>query len=122
MRSKFTPRCLVQTFLRPLRENLYVMLFAVLFTDKPDHAHLRAEQLNAHIQWVDANKQTVLVAGSLRHEPGEVPKGGLWVVEASSKGSVLELVKTDPFFTCGLRQSVEVFHWSKALQNHSALV
>lgn len=24
-------------------------------------------------------------------------------------------MKTDPFYTCGLRESVEVFHWSKAL-------
>jgi len=98
------------------------MLFAVLFTDKPDHGHLRAEHLNAHVRWVDENKQAVLVAGSLRRELGEVPKGGLWVVEASSKESVFELMQTDPFFTCGLRQSFEVFHWSKALQNHAALV
>ncbi len=98
------------------------MLFAVLFTDKPDHGALRTEHLQSHIEWVDQHKDKVLVAGSLRHEPNDIPKGGLWVVEAESKQAVLELLKTDPFYIRGLRQSVEVLHWSKALQHHKALV
>ncbi|HVE53811.1 MAG TPA: YciI family protein [Ramlibacter sp.] len=92
------------------------MLFAVLFTDKPGHGALRAEHLQAHIAWVEAHQDTVLVAGSLRVEPGEVPKGGLWIVEAPGKADVLELMKSDPFHACGLRQQVEVLHWSKALE------
>lgn len=64
----------------------------------------------------------MLVAGSLRHEPTAVPKGGLWVVEAGSKEAVFELMKTDPFYTCGLRQTIEVLHWNKALPGHKALV
>ena len=91
------------------------MLFAVMFTDRPDQSGLRAELLQAHIDWVAAHAETVRVAGSLRVEPGEVPKGGLWIVEADSKEAVHRLMQTDPFWTCGLRQSVEVLHWSKAL-------
>lgn len=92
------------------------MLFAVIFTDKPGHAQLRAQHLQAHVDWVAENQATVLVAGSLRVEPGEVPKGGLWVVDAPSKAAVLDLMKSDPFYTCGLRQSIEIFYWSKALE------
>src|SRR5690349_3857885 len=91
------------------------MLFAVLFTDKPGHGALRAEQLDAHVQWVAQHQDTVLVAGALRAEPGDVPRGGLWIVEAPSKDAVLALMQTDPFWTCGLRQGVEVLHWRKAL-------
>ena len=98
------------------------MLFAVLFTDKPNRGDLRAEHLQAHIQWVDQNKNEVLVAGSLRSEPGVTPQGGLWIVEAESKESVLRMMATDPFYICGLRQSWEVLHWSKALEYHQALV
>ncbi len=98
------------------------MLFAVLFIDKPDHGALRAEHLAAHIDWVARHKDVVLVAGSLREEPQDVPRGGLWVVEAPSKEAVFELMKTDPFWTCGLRAGVEVLHWSKALEHHRALV
>jgi len=91
------------------------MLFAVLFTDRPCQGALRAEHLQAHIDWVAQHADAVRVAGSLRAEPGDVPKGGLWIVEAESKESVHQLMQTDPFWTCGLRQSVEVLHWSKAL-------
>ena len=97
------------------------MLFAVLFTDKPAHGALRAEQLDAHVQWVAQHQDTVLFAGSLRVEPGDVPRGGLWIVEAPSKEAVLALMQTDPFWTCGLRQGVEVLHWRKAL-NKQVLV
>ncbi|GAB3658823.1 YciI family protein [Ramlibacter alkalitolerans] len=91
------------------------MLFAVLFTDKPGRGHLRTANLDAHIRWVEGHGDMVLVAGSLRVEPGMVPKGGLWIVEAPSKEAVMELMETDPFYTCGLREQVEVLHWSKAL-------
>ena len=98
------------------------MLFAVLFTDKPGQGSLRAENLRAHVAWIDLNKSTVLVAGSLREEPQDVPRGGLWVVEAESKAAVLKMMESDPFYSCGLREKIEVFHWSKALPNHKALV
>ncbi|WP_397409033.1 YciI family protein [Polaromonas sp.] len=93
------------------------MLFAVLFTDKPGHGNLRAENLDAHIRWVAERRESVLVAGSLRVDPGAVPKGGLWIVEVPSKAAVLDLMKSDPFYICGLRQDIEVLHWSKALED-----
>jgi uncharacterized protein YciI len=98
------------------------MLFAVLLTDKPGQGALRVAQLAAHIAWVNAHKEQVLVAGSLRENPADVPKGGLWAVQAPDKAAVHALMQTDPFFTCGLRQSVEVLHWNKALENHHALI
>lgn len=98
------------------------MLFVVLLTDKPNHGAMRAEQLPNHLGWLAAHKDSVLVAGALRHEPDEVPKGGLWVVQAESKEAVHVLAKTDPFFTCGLRERVDVFHWTKAAQDFNALL
>ena len=91
------------------------MLFPVIFTDRPGQGALRSEYLQAHIDWVAAHQAQVRVAGSLREEPGQVPKGGLWIVQAPSKEAVHQLMQTDPFWTCGLRERVEVLHWSKAL-------
>lgn len=91
------------------------MLFVVWFTDRPDQSALRATHLQAHIAWLAAHQGQVRVAGSLREQLGQVPKGGLWIVESESKASVHQLMQTDPFWTCGLRQSVEVLHWSQAL-------
>jgi uncharacterized protein YciI len=88
------------------------MLFAVIFTDKPDHGALRAAHLQAHVDWVAAHQGVVLVAGSLRTEPGAVPKGGLWIVDAAAPAAVRTLIESDPFYTCGLRQGIEVLHWT----------
>jgi uncharacterized protein YciI len=98
------------------------MLFAVIFTDKPGFGELRAANLQAHIEWLEKHKAVIPVGGSLRTAPGETPKGGLWIAEAASKNEIEELLKTDPFFVAGLRQSYEVLHWSKANAERKVLV
>ena len=90
------------------------MLFAVIFKDNPDQANLREQNLEAHVLWLNEHRDKILVAGSLREKPGKTPIGGLWVVEEASKKAVTQLLSSDPFFTRGLRQSVQVLHWNKA--------
>jgi uncharacterized protein YciI len=90
------------------------VLFAVIFTDKPEQGELRAKFLSDHIEWLEVNKDVIPVGGSLRVEQGLVPKGGLWIAQAESKAQLDELLKTDPFYTNGLRQSYEILYWSKA--------
>ena len=67
------------------------MLFAVLLTDKPDHGHLRAANLQAHIDWLERNRDVIPVGGSLRHEPSQTPKGGLWIGQADSKATLIKV-------------------------------
>jgi uncharacterized protein YciI len=98
------------------------MLFAVISTDKPGCGDIRAAQLSAHIAWLEAHKDIIPVGGSLRAEPGEVPKGGLWLAEAESKAQIEALLQTDPFFSAGLRQSYEILHWSKANDARKVLI
>lgn len=98
------------------------MLFAVLFHDKADQGELRSAHLQAHIEWVARHPDVILVAGSLRGKPEDVPRGGLWVVEAPSKADVLALIELDPFSVCGLRNLVEALHWSKAIPDRKTLV
>ena len=90
------------------------MLFAVIFHDHPGQGDFRAAHAQAHIDWLAAHADTVRVAGSLRETPDQVPKGGLWIVEAPDSASVQKLLETDPFWTCGLREGVEVLIWRKA--------
>lgn len=98
------------------------MLFVVRFTDKPDSEMIRKQHLAAHIRWLDQRRQTVLVAGSLREDPEANPIGAFWVVEAASKKAVEELYQSDPFWTGGLRERVEILHWSKAFPDEQAKV
>jgi uncharacterized protein YciI len=90
------------------------MLFVARFTDKPDIAEKRAELLEAHFDWLAANDDKVLLAGSLRTDVGGDSLGGLWIIEAESKAGAEQVYQTDPFFANGLRESVEVFHYVKA--------
>ena len=50
------------------------------------------------------------------------PTGAFWVVEAESKVDVEKLFLADPFWTNGLRESVEILHWSKAFPDEQALI
>ena len=98
------------------------MLFAIIFTDKLGHGEIRAANLQAHIDWLELHKEVVPVAGSLRHEIGETPIGGLWIADAETRAQLEDLITTDPFFIAGLRESYEILHWSKANAHRKALV
>lgn len=98
------------------------MLFAVIFTDKPNHGHVRAAQLQAHIEWLEQHRDVIPVGGSLRHEPGDTPRGGLWIAQAESKAQLEALIQTDPFYLAGLRQHYDILHWSKANEARQALI
>lgn len=97
-------------------------LFVALFTDKKDHGHVRAATLQAHIDWLEANRAVIPVGGSLREEPDQVPRGGMWIARAESKEALEALIRTDPFFLAGLRESHEVLYWSKANGNRQELI
>ena len=90
------------------------MLYVVRFTDRPDRLATRKEFLAAHIAWLDQHKDMILVAGSLRPEPGQDPVGGLWIVDAPDRQAIETLLLTDPFWVQGLRNTCEILYWSKA--------
>ena len=98
------------------------MLFVIRFTDKPKSQEIREQNLKAHIAWLDERRDSILVAGSLREQPGSNPIGAFWVVEVDDKVEASEIFKSDPFWTSGMRESVEVLHWSKAFPNEQTLV
>ena len=98
------------------------MLFAVIFMDQPGKGDVRAQHLREHIQWLETNKNVIPIGGSLRQELGQAPKGGLWIADAQSKSQLEDLLKTDPFYIAGLRQSYEILHWSKANEDRKVLL
>lgn len=90
------------------------MLFTIRFTDNPERLSIREQYLPAHLEWLDSNCTTVLVAGSLRQAEDGVSVGALWIVEALNKDAAERVFETDPFWVQGLRQGYEILHWSKA--------
>lgn len=90
------------------------MLFVVRFNDKPGSQLIRDQYLDAHLTWLAEREQQILVAGSLREKTDSNPIAGLWIVEAKSRVEVENLYQSDPFWVNGLREGVEILHWSKA--------
>lgn len=93
------------------------MLFIARFTDKPNVGEVREKLFPAHLEWLDKNKDKVLVAGSLRPDVDGGSLGGLWIIQADSKAEAEAVYQTDPFFANGLRQTVELFYWKKAFED-----
>ena len=98
------------------------MLFIIRFTDKANTQAMREQNIAAHIIWLSERKDSILVAGSLREEQDSNPVGAFWVVEAASKSEAEEIFKSDPFWSSGMREHVEILHWAKAFPDEKALV
>jgi hypothetical protein len=87
--------------------------WAVMFSDGPEMAAIRAEREPAHLAYLDAHREMILMAGGLREEPGAAFLGGLWIVEAPTRADVAALIERDPYFQSGARQATIRF-WGRA--------
>jgi uncharacterized protein YciI len=98
------------------------MLYVIRFHDRADSLEIREKHMQAHLDWLDANRDAVLIGGSLREAPGARPEGGMWLVEADSREAVEALMRTDPFWLYGLRERYEIHFWSKAFPQRKITV
>ena len=72
-------------------------------------AALRDEHLDGHLAHVEENWRRYLNAGPIR-KPGEARLiGSTFLVFAENEGDARALMAGDPYFTCGLYETVEVF-------------
>jgi uncharacterized protein YciI len=98
------------------------MLFIVQFEDKPGVAELRQKLMAEHIAFLDRRKDKVLVAGSVREIPSDLPLGGLWIIEAENEAEVRDIFKDDPFWVNDMRASVRINRWVKAFPDRKTPV
>ncbi len=91
------------------------MLFFVRFTDHADRLPVRQAYLEAHMAWLAAHAGAIRIGGPLRQDAAANPVGAMWIVEAGDRAEVEALLATDPFWTNGLRASVEILEWRKAV-------
>lgn len=98
------------------------MLFIVQFEDRPNVSELRQKLFDSHIEFLDNNKDRVLVPGSLREVPSDEPVGGLWIVEAEDEAGVRALFEDDPFWVNGMRAGVRINRWQKAFPDRKVTI
>ncbi len=88
------------------------MLYAVIFTDDPERAAMRAQHMAAHLAFLERNADRIRAAGPLL-DAGGAAQGGLWLVEAESRDAVRALVEDDPLWPTGLRQATAIHQWRR---------
>src|SRR3712207_2872418 len=90
------------------------MRFVALFRDDPAAEWVRKNHDLEHFDYLDAHKDSIVIAGGLRPAPGEWFCGGLWVLEVETREEVIRLIEDDPYFKRGLRTGYDLFTWGKA--------
>jgi uncharacterized protein YciI len=87
------------------------MLYIVWFTDNPERAAMRDQEMPRHLDFLERSADRIRAAGPLVNAEDLSPAGGAWLVEAENREAVVDLYKTDPFWPTGLRRSVQVYEW-----------
>jgi uncharacterized protein len=93
------------------------MRLVALFEDEPAMAAVRQRLEPAHLAFLEAYRDEIPMAGSLRDESGGPYAGGLWVFEVASKARAIQLIEDDPYFKAH-RRPYRLLVWGKALPQY----
>jgi uncharacterized protein YciI len=94
---------------------LLIVQFVDVYADQPERLPERDALMSAHLQFLESLGNQVVASGALRDTGDGVPRGGLWILNMDSKAAAEALYKEDPFWKAGLRKTVSVSLWSKAV-------
>ena len=98
------------------------MLCTIHFHDNIDaDPDIRPQYMAQHLAFLSENKAVIRAAGPLKEKDGTV-KSGLWLVDVETVDQAWELVKADPFWPTGLRDTVEIKQWAQVFADGQALV
>jgi uncharacterized protein len=95
------------------------MLYALLCTDKPNSAELRAKLRPDHLAYLDQLGATCKFAGPFLND-AEQPIGSLVMIEAATRAEAEAMAAADPYKVQGLFGSVEIKAWRWVRNNPEA--
>ena len=98
------------------------MPYAILTTDKPNSAAVRAKVRDAHLKYLDANMHRLLAAGALISDDGTGGHGSVFIVDTDERKEAEDFSAGDPFSQAGLFEKVTVTRWRKAYFNKQKLI
>ena len=87
------------------------MYFAIICLDKPDGGPLRAENRPAHLAYIKASADKVLIGGPLLSENGQNSVGSLLVMEFADLAEARAFADGDPYKQAGVFESVTIKPW-----------
>ena len=89
------------------------MLYAILCTDKPDHKQVRADNRPAHLDYLEAHAEQILIAWPLPTEDGSAMTGSLLVLDFADRAAAETFAEQDPYAQAGLFESVVITPFRK---------
>lgn len=84
------------------------MLFAIVCTDKPNQAAVRAQHRDAHLTYLDDFADKMLSVGPLLAEDGSHSVGSLLILDFEDRSDAEQFCAGDPFNRAGIFESVVI--------------
>ncbi len=97
------------------------MLFLAEIVNKTGIDDLHKANRDAHIEYLKKTYDAVRAAANLKDSLDGETTGIVWIIEAPDKAAAERVVKDDPFYTAGLRQSVTVRHFVKSVDRPATI-
>ena len=91
------------------------MKFIFSCVDKKDHAHVRAENRPAHLEYLNLFSDHIVVAGPTLGADYESMTGSLLILEFDDDTAAQEFALNDPYNKAGLFEQVTITPWKQAL-------
>lgn len=91
------------------------MNFALTCIDKAGHSQVRADNRPAHLDYLKANLDRLMIAGPLLADDGVTVQGSLLVIEAADRAAAEAFAAGDPYAKAGLFASVTIKAFKKVL-------
>ncbi|HMA16210.1 MAG: YciI family protein [Bacteroidota bacterium] len=91
------------------------MNFALTCIDKAGHSQVRADNRPAHLDYLKANLDRLMIAGPLLADDGVTVQGSLLVIEAADRAAAEAFAAGDPYAKAGLFESVTIKAFKKVL-------
>lgn len=92
------------------------MAYVIRAIDRPGAPDVRSANREAHIAFLGAAGDRLLLAGPLLSETGDMA-GSLLVVEMNSMAEVADWLANDPYSKAGLFEAVEISAFKPVISN-----
>lgn len=98
------------------------MKFVILFQDNPSaDPDIRKNHMPAHLAFLEKHASQIEAAGPM-HTPDGDGAGGIWIVDTENDAAADQLVRSDPFWPTGLRESYRILSWTQVYANGHRLI
>jgi uncharacterized protein YciI len=91
------------------------MHYVLYCLDKSGHSQMRADNRNAHLDYLKRFGSAIFAAGPLLDDAGTGMIGSLLVMDFPDRAAVDSFIAGDPYSRAGLFASVRVSPWRKVI-------